>query len=223
MTIKRTLQTQKRYDRRSGFYDLMEGAVERLIFRRLRKRLWEGVLSGRILEIGIGTGKNLPFHPGDARIVGVDLSPGMLAKGVAHARESAKQVDFVLADAQHLPFCDGVFDSAVATFVFCSVPDPICGLGEMGRVTRDNGGVHLLEHVRASGGVMGWVTDCLNPLAVLLSGANINRDTVSNVGGAGLCIEEVETASPGILKIIHALATDRSEGSSKEARYVAHG
>ena len=223
MTIEQTLETQKRYDRRAGFYDLMEVAVERLVFHRLRERLWGKVPYGRILEVGIGTGKNLQFHPAGARIVGIDLSRGMLDKGVSQARETGLQVDFVRADAQCLPFRDGAFDSAIATFVFCSVPDPIRGLREVGRVTRDGGDVQLLEHVRSSIGLMGWVMDRLNPLVVRLSGANINRDTVSNVNGAGLCIEEVETANPGILKMIHAVAKDRSDGAGREARYVAHG
>jgi ubiquinone/menaquinone biosynthesis C-methylase UbiE len=86
------------------------------------------------LEVGVGTGKNLPYHPEGSRSVAVDLSPGMLRRAARKADRLGRDVDLVLADAQRLPFRDGVFDAAAATFVFCSVPDPVMGLGEVRRV-----------------------------------------------------------------------------------------
>ncbi len=195
-------KTQSRYDRVSGIYDRFEAGTERMMFRRLRKRLWEEEAGkGRLLEIGVGTGKNIPYYPAGARVVGIDLSPGMLR---AAKRRLRAGVDLVLADAQHLPFRSAVFDSAAATFVFCSVPDAVAGLREAARVLRPEGDLVLLEHVRAQNPVAGKIMDLVNPVWVRLFGANINRRTVQNVELAGLNVGDVQTFGPGILKLIPA-------------------
>lgn len=197
-----TRQTQKRYDRQAGLYDFWEAPVELVAFRRLRRRLWGEVDGQSVLEIGVGTGKNLPYHPPGARSVAIDISPRMLRRATGRARRLGRDADLVLADAQHLPFRDGVFDAAAATFVFCSVPDPIRGLEELRRVTRPGARVHLLEHVRARNRVMGWLMDATNPIWVRVTGANINRDTVGNVARAGIALDSVDSRGFGILKLI---------------------
>ena len=229
-----TKQTQKRYDRQAGLFDVMEAPVELIAFKPLRKRLWSEVHGARVLEVGVGTGKNLPYHPQSARSVAVDLSPRMLRRAASRARRLEHDVDLVLADAQHLPFRDGAFDAAAATFVFCSVPDPVMGLGEVRRVLRDEGQVHLLEHVRAGNRVVGRLMDLINPVAVRLMGANINRDTVGNVARAGIAAGSVESRGLGIVKLIRGLvrgktgvqspAANELDGRSEEALDdVAHG
>ena len=205
MDIDHTARVQSRYDRNAALYDLTEAPME-LAFGRLRRQLWAEVKGEAVLEIGVGTGKNLPYHPKGARVMAVDLSPQMLRRAAGRARRLGWDVDLVLADAQRLPFRDGAFDAAVATFVFCSVPDPIAGLGEMRRVVREEGRIHLLEHVRARTRVIGRVMDLLNPLAVRLTGANINRDTVSNVTKAGISLDSVESRL-GIVKLIRGSVT----------------
>jgi len=213
MTDKETRLTQSRYDRQAALYDLKEIPVEVLGFKRFRKLLWRPVGPGRVLEIGVGTGKNMQHHPEGARVVGMDISPRMLRKASARAQRLGRNMDFVLADAQRLPFRDGVFDGAAATFVFCSVPDPVTGLQEVKRVVRPEGRVDLLEHVRSRFGVAGWVMDRLNPLVVRMMGANINRDTVANVGRAGIDIGEVESRGFGIIKLIRGRrAAGREQG-----------
>src|SRR5680860_770285 len=79
---RQTQQTRRRYDRLSRYYDLMEWAAERQAFQDWRKRVWSLVEGPDILEVGVGTGKNVPFYPKDASITAIDLSPGMLR----HAR-----------------------------------------------------------------------------------------------------------------------------------------
>ena len=221
-----TSLTQKRYDRQAGLFDVMEAPIELLAFKPLRKRLWSEVHGARILEVGVGTGKNLQYHPQSARSVAVDLSPRMLRRAASRARRLEHDVDLVLADAQHLPFRDGAFDAAAATFVFCSVPDPVMGLGEVRRVLREEGQVHLLEHVRASNRVVGRLMDLINPVAVRLMGANINRDTVDNVARAGIAAGSVESRGLGIVKLIRGsvpLSTS-SQGEAEEVvGDVAHG
>jgi len=106
------------------------------------------VPAGRVLEIGVGTGKNLPFYPPGAQVTGIDLSDGMLAR--ARERPQVLDVDAELRqmDAQYLAFPDDSFGVAVATFVFCSVPIPIQGMQELGRIVRPGSDIWLLEHVR---------------------------------------------------------------------------
>ena len=218
-----TSLTQKRYDRQAVLFDFWEAPIEALGFKRLRKRLWSEVQGRSLLEVGVGTGKNLPYHPQSARSVAVDLSPRMLRRAASRARRLEHDVDLVLADAQHLPFRDGAFDAAAATFVFCSVPDPVMGLGEVRRVLRDEGQVHLLEHVRAGNRVVGRLMDLINPVAVRLMGANINRDTVGNVERSGFALKSVESRGFGILKLIRGKVLQAVGASPEAVSDVAHG
>jgi ubiquinone/menaquinone biosynthesis C-methylase UbiE len=217
-----TSLTQKRYDRQAGLFDFWEAPMEALAFRRLRKRLWAEVHGARILEVGVGTGKNLPYHPEGSRSVAVDLSPGMLRHAVRKADRLGRDVDLVLADAQRLPFRDGAFDAAAATFVFCSVPDPVLGLQEVRRVLRQDGDLYLMEHVRSSNAIVGKLMDWMNPLWVRVCGANINRDTVGNVQMAGFEQESVKSRMFGILKLIRGQVL-QAVGDTTEVSDVAHG
>ncbi len=191
--------TQARYDRIAPVYDLMEFTVEKLAFEDWRAQLWSLLEGERVLEVGVGTGKNLPYHPAGSRVTAVDLSPRMLARAQQKASQSPAELDFVRADAQHLPFATGAFESAVATFVFCSVPDPVKGLREVARVVRPGGRVFLLEHVRVNEPVVGPLMDLADPLVVRLMGAHINRRTEKNVRRSGLEIERVEPLAAGSL------------------------
>ena len=108
---------------------------------------------------------------------------------------------------QYLELPLGIFDTVVATFVFCSVPDPIQGLREIGRVVRPAGQILLLEHVRIDRPVIGTLMDTIAPLIVRLNGANINRRTIENVRIAGLHIDRVENLDDmGMFKLIFARA-----------------
>ena len=218
-----TKQTQKRYDRQAGLFDVMEAPVELIAFKRLRKRLWSEVHGARILEVGVGPGQHPPYHPQGSRSVAVDLSPRMLSHAARKAGRLGRDVALVLADAQRLPFRDGAFDAAAATFVFCSVPDPLMGLGEVGRVVRDEGQVHLLEHVRAGNRVVGRLMDLINPVAVRLMGANINRDTVGNVQRAGFQLDAVESRMFGVLKLIRGKVLQTGGATPEAVSDVAHG
>jgi ubiquinone/menaquinone biosynthesis C-methylase UbiE len=108
-------------------------------------------------------------------------------------------------DAQSLEFPDDSFDAAAATFVFCSVPDPVLGLQELARVVKPGGSIFLMEHVRSTDPIMGKLMDLVNPIVRNLMGPNINRDTEGNVKRAKLAISSViDLDRGGIFKIIHA-------------------
>ena len=200
-----TALTRSRYQRISAMYDLMEGMMERQI-RPWREKLWQFANGPRLLEVGVGTGKNMEFWPPDYKVTAIDLTPGMLELAQQRARSLNRQGDdLFLADIQHLELSSAIFDTVVATCVFCSVPDPIRGLREIGRVVRPDGHVLLLEHIRIDKPVIGPMMDLLAPLVVRINGANINRRTIENVRTAGLKIDHVfDLDKMGMFKIILA-------------------
>lgn len=129
-------RVNRRYDRMASLYDLYDAPMEWMGTKRRRRRLLERA-SGRVLEVGIGTGKNLPHYPADVDIMGIDASSEMLARTKRRARDLGRNIDLDIADVTSLPFADGTFDTTVATCVFCSVADPVAGRGSRGTGTGD--------------------------------------------------------------------------------------
>ena len=196
--------TRNRYQRISNFYDLMEILPERR-YISWREHLWSLVRGPEVLEVGVGTGKNLAFYSDEVQVTGVDLTPGMLVRARNRAAILNRDVTLLIGDAHSLEFPDASFDTVVATFVFCSVSDPVQGLRELGRVVKPDGQILLLEHMRSGKQVVGEIMDILNPAVVRVTGANINRRTVDNIRLAGLRIERVENLGMGdIFKLITA-------------------
>lgn len=204
-----TAATKARYDRLAPIYDAMEWFVERSAFDGWRAHLWSRMPAGRVLEVGVGTGKNMPYYPARAQVTAIDLSEGMLRRARRRAESLGIDVDLRQMDVQELLFSDNTFDAVVSTFVFCSVPDAVRGLRELSRVTKSDGDVWLLEHVRINQPIIGPMMDALNPVVVRLMGANINRQTVENVNRAGLNVVDVEHLSGELVKLIHAKPGDK--------------
>jgi len=204
--VRATATTRARYQRLAPLYDRMEALSERR-FRPWRKQLWSLVRGPHVLEVGVGTGKNVPFWPHAVEMTAIDLTPGMLEHAQRRAQALSLRADVRLGDVQALGFPDATFDTAVATFVFCSVPDPVLGLRELKRVVKPGGQVILLEHMRSPNETIGKIMDVLNPLVVRVMGANINRRTVENVQAAGWSIEQAEDLGMGgIVKLVIARA-----------------
>ncbi len=195
--------TRKRYNRIAFGYDFLEFFVE-FAFTSWRRDL-TGMVKGKILEVGVGTGKNFSYYPLDATVTGIDIADKMLL--IAGEKASKLGLPFALSrkDVQNLDFPDASFDTVLATFVFCSVPDPVRGLAELRRVVKPDGVILLLEHVRIDKPVIGFIMDLINPLVVRMVGANINRHTVDNVIKSGWLVERIKDLGPmGMVKMIIA-------------------
>jgi ubiquinone/menaquinone biosynthesis C-methylase UbiE len=197
--------TRRRYDRIAFLYDLMEAPVEGLRFASWRKRLAGRITGPKALEVGVGTGKNFAYYRQDVRITAIDLSPRMLERAQKRANKLNLQVNLREMNVQHLDFADHSFDTVFASFVFCSVPNPIAGLQELKRVCKPEGRLLLLEHMRPGDAILGFFFDLLNPMVVRMMGANINRRTTDNIRQAGWQISVEENLSSDIVKWIEAI------------------
>lgn len=199
---KATRAVRKTYNRIAPVYDIMEGLVERSRYSRWREILWSKVEGAKILEIGVGTGKNFPYYPKDVEVTAIDFSEKMLERARKKARDLGIRVRLGQMDVQDLELEDNTFDTVVGSFVFCSVPDPIKSLQEVRRVSKPGGKVILLEHVLSANRLLAWLMNLVNPVAVRVMGPNINRRTVANVAKSGLKVEEVTDLAFGIFKLI---------------------
>jgi ubiquinone/menaquinone biosynthesis C-methylase UbiE len=204
--FKQTEHTKNRYNATSVIYNIMEWPVEQLWYKKWRQKLWQQVKGPEVLEIGVGTGKNIPYYPKEVKLTGIDLSPGMLKQAHKLLPDHAKDlITLREMDAQQMDFTDNTFDEVVATFVFCSVPDPVVGLQEALRVTRPGGKLHLLEHMMAEESILANIMKKLDAPIHYLSGVHIARQTVANVEKAGWEIDQVhDLTAKGVYKKIKA-------------------
>lgn len=193
----------RKWDRHASAYDRMSDPMEHMLgFAQARARLFAG-LSGTILELGVGTGRNLPYYPQDARMIALDLSRGMLERAVYKARALSRHVAFLVGDVEELPFEDASLDAVVGSGVFCCVPDAAQGFREIKRVLKPGGKVVLLEHIR-SYGMLGLLLDLLDPLVNRIMGPHINRRTLESMRAAGLVIEHEENMHSSWVKLVVA-------------------
>jgi ubiquinone/menaquinone biosynthesis C-methylase UbiE len=167
-------------------YDALCALCERGGFGRWRRWLASGA-RGRTLDLGCGTGRNLPLVPRGVRAIALDPSPD----AVRRARRRAPGVPLLIARAEALPFRDDTFDTVLSGLVFCSVGDPARGLAEVRRVLRTGGELRMLEHVRATGRWHAWVQDRIQPAWTWIAGGcHPNRETEATVARAGFVIDE---------------------------------
>ena len=199
-------------------YDLGLWFAERLGFLRWRRWLAEGA-TGPTLDLGTGTGRNLPWLTAATTVVAVDPSPDNLR--AARARQPGALL--VRARAEALPFRPGSFETVVSGLVFCSVDDPLAGLAEVRRLLRPGGTLRMIEHVRSTRPLAGWLQDLVQPAWTWAAGGcRNNRQTERTVAEAGFVVDPATrresgtmrrwVARPGVTMLWSGPSSRRGEG-----------
>jgi ubiquinone/menaquinone biosynthesis C-methylase UbiE len=196
-------EVSEKYDRFARWYDWLEGVPGLLGVSRLRRRLMQGA-HGRVLEIAVGTGKNLAHYPTDCWIVALDLSGEMLKVAQNRAAKRSMRVSFLVANAEALPFPDESYDTVVSSLSTCTFPQPVTALKEMARVCQREGRVLLLEHGRSDHERLGgWQDGHADQFAKPL-GCHWNREPLDMVRNAGLKVSNARRSFFGIFHQIEA-------------------
>ena len=215
-----TKRVQRMYDKVAPRYDRLIEVWERVLFTGGRRWVCDRV-AGDVLEIALGTGRNLPYYSDDVRLTGVELSPQMLA--VARERAAALGVDTDLrtGDAQRLPFDDESFDTVVCTLGLCSIPDERRAVREAWRVLRAGGSLVLLEHVRSPIRVVRVLQELLEPLFLTLQRDHLLREPADAVECAGLVIDALERSKLGIVERLSARKAVTATSTQKLSDEIA--
>src|SRR5215216_824892 len=188
-----TERIRRLYDDRAATYDRSLGVVERVMLGQLRQA-YGALLRGETLEVGVGSGLNIPFYAPDVtRAVGVDLSEEMLRH--AHERASRLDIPFALvqADAEALPFPHASFDTVAISLALCTIPDPVRALRELGRICRPGGRIVMLEHVRSTARPLAALQRTLSPMHERAIGCHLDRDTIDLTRSLGFSIDETRS------------------------------
>jgi ubiquinone/menaquinone biosynthesis C-methylase UbiE len=179
----------------AALYDPLTASMEREWMGERRARLLTEA-RGTVLEVGGGTGANLPHYGVAERVTVVEPDPYMRKRLDPKSVAASVPVEVSAAGAESLPFADGSFDTVVSTLVLCTVPDQGSALREIRRVLRQDGRLLFIEHVRAPGSMARW-QDRINPLWKRINGGcHLNRDTVAAMKGAGFEMETFEGFYP---------------------------
>jgi SAM-dependent methyltransferase len=192
-------QYAPRYDRDTGFYDLLllgDG------------RSWAcSQASGHVLEVAI---VNLPFYPRGIQLTAIDFSPAMLALARERAAELGIDVTLLEADAQHLPFADNRFDTVVCTLALSSIPDPAAAINEMYRVLHPGGQLLVVGHVASPYRVVRAGQRRLERLSIRLAGDHQTRQPYPEIVAAGFTVDRRERRRGGVIERVRAVKpTDR--------------
>ncbi len=194
-----------KYDSFSRFYDFVQFPFEIIILARLRRKLLRDIY-GKVLEIAIGSGRNLRYYNKDCKIIGIDFSPKMLEIARQKARKLGTNADFYVGNAEKLRFEKGKFDFIVDSLGLCTYPNPIKALKEMARVCKKSGKILLLEHgisnTRFFSKFQYW-RDAKHHRAGKV-GCSLIRNHEEIVKKAGLKIKNIERHLFGIFYVIIA-------------------
>jgi ubiquinone/menaquinone biosynthesis C-methylase UbiE len=194
------------WDKQAGRYDRAMNFWDRHLFGDSRP--WAcGRAAGEVLEVAIGTGRNLPFYPNGSaitRLVGVDWSPGMLAIARERAAAIGRDADLRQGDAQALDFPDSSFDTVLCALGLCAIPDDRRAVTEMARVLRPGGRLLLVDHVAASAAALRAVQWLYERITIPLAGEHFRRRPLTYVRELGFTVEETERFRLGIVERVCA-------------------
>jgi demethylmenaquinone methyltransferase/2-methoxy-6-polyprenyl-1,4-benzoquinol methylase len=195
--------TKERYRRIAPYYDLLDSPFEYARYRRIRPRMFQG-LAGRVLDAGVGTGRNLPFYPPGAEVVGVDISEAMLRRAERRRVALGVRLELHQMDVTRLDLPDNSFDAAVSTFLLCVLPEEqqTPALRELGRVVKPGGTIRLLEYVRPQGALRRALARMWEPWMAWAFGAGFDRRTEEHVPEAGLAVLDSTFVVDDLIKLL---------------------
>ncbi|MDP6705934.1 MAG: class I SAM-dependent methyltransferase [Alphaproteobacteria bacterium] len=195
--------TKRPYSRIATFYDLLDLPFEYGRYRPLRRMLFEGA-EGTVLDAGVGTGRNMPFYPPKAEVVGIDLSSRMLEQAERRRSRHDARVALRQMDVTRTDFPDRHFDHVVATFLFCVLDDDLQlpALAELRRILKPDGEIRLLEYTYSEDPLRRLVMRFWAPWVRLLYGATFDRRTERYVDDAGLVLVEDRFVVYDIIKLL---------------------
>jgi ubiquinone/menaquinone biosynthesis C-methylase UbiE len=191
------------YEKEAPKYDRQMRFFEWLLFGNGREWVCSQA-EGEVLEIAVGTGRNLPYYPDGVRLSGVELSPAMLEIARTRARELGREIDLRVGDAQALEFPDESFDSVVCTLSLCTIPDDRAAVAEVRRVLRPGGRFLLLEHVRSPLLPIRTAERLLEPLMLRFEADHLTREPLEHLRAEGFAIERLERSKLGIVERVAA-------------------
>ncbi len=201
--LNETERVRRIYDKAADKYDTMIRIPEKLFFGNGRAWICSQA-RGDVLEVAIGTGRNLPCYPKDVRLTGVELSPAMMEVAHTRARKLGIEADLRVGDAQALPFPNESFDTVVIALSLCTIPDDRKAVAEAHRVLRPGGRLLLFEHVRSPNPYVRAVQRVLEPLTVRLQADHLLREPLDHLKEAGLEVKRLERSKWGIFEKLSA-------------------
>lgn len=202
------LKTLKdKYNFTSHLYDILDLPFEYFRYRRLREMIWK-FASGRILDAGVGTGRNIKFYPSDVEVIGIDLSEGMIKKAKKRAEKNNIAVKLYPMDILNMSFPDNYFDTVVATFVFCVIPESLqtLALREIRRVCKRDGEIILLEYTFSQKRFRRLWMKIISPYVRWLYGAGFDRATSAYIKKEGFPIIEDAFVVDDVIRLIRMKA-----------------
>ena len=199
-----TARQKRVWDKSAPSYDKQIAFFERNWFSGGREWLGERA-HGRILEVAIGTGRNLAHYPVGATITGIELSPAMLAIARQRAADLGRDTDLREGDAEHLPYGDASFDTIICALSLCTIPSPAAAIGEMKRVLVPGGRLLLLDHIGSTWPPVYAAQWLLEKITIRAAGEHFTRRQLPFVQAAGFQVFETERLKAGTVERIHAV------------------
>ena len=202
------------YDRVDTTYDPMMAILDRVLFAGGRR--WVTSQAGTdVLEVAVGTGRNLPFYRAGSRVIGIELSEPMLARARCRAASLRTEIDLRIGDAQQLDLPDASVDTVVFTLALCSIPEPQEAVREAWRVLRPGGRLVALEHVRSPIAPVQSAQRWLQPLFLRSMCDHLLREPLDEVADAGFDVEHLERRRLGIVERLIAVKASKGRSTSR--------
>jgi len=201
-----TAKQRRVWDKTARGYDKQIAFFERIQFDGGRE--WVGARArGAVLDVAIGTGRNLPFYAADVQVTGIDVSPAMLNIARERAAELGISVELVERDAEALPLDDNTFDTVVCALSLCTIPNNARAVAEMARVLKPGGNLLLLDHIGSTWPPIYAAQWLLERITIRAAGEHFTRRQLPLVQAAGLTVVESERLKAGTVERIHAVKT----------------